>query len=125
MPKGLKVSNKTGRILYDATWLEGVDYQEEDYEINPEDDDHVSIETEYSTKTEEQDEQDDEIDEEASYRANPSTFEHIEEVENIEEEEEPIEEEETIEEAQDPSEEVEDPLTCFSTPELRERHSKK
>ena len=101
MPKGLKVSNKTGRILYDATWLEGVDYQEEDYEINPEEDDHISIETEYSTETEEQDEQDDEIDNEASHRANPSTFEPEEPVEIIEEEE-------PIQEAQEPIEEVEE-----------------
>ena len=32
MPKGLKITNHTGQLLYNSTWLAGVDYDEEQFE---------------------------------------------------------------------------------------------
>jgi hypothetical protein len=29
VPKGLKITNNTGQVLYDSTWIAGVDYDEE------------------------------------------------------------------------------------------------
>ncbi len=44
MPKGLKITNRTGEVLYDSTWIAGVDYDEDsdedsDYEEKPDDSD--------------------------------------------------------------------------------------
>jgi hypothetical protein len=43
MPKGLKITNHTGKVLYDSTWIAGVDYDEdefkdEDYDSNSDED---------------------------------------------------------------------------------------
>jgi hypothetical protein len=32
MPKGLKITNHTGQVLYDSTWIAGVDYDEDKFE---------------------------------------------------------------------------------------------
>jgi hypothetical protein len=32
MPKGLKITNCTGQVLYDSTWIAGVDYDEDEFE---------------------------------------------------------------------------------------------
>ena len=32
MPKGLKITNHTGQVLYDSTWIAGVDYDEDQFE---------------------------------------------------------------------------------------------
>ena len=32
MPKGLKITNRTGQVLYDITWIAGVDYDENEFE---------------------------------------------------------------------------------------------
>ncbi len=32
MPKGLKITNHTGKVLYDSTWIAGVDYDEDEFE---------------------------------------------------------------------------------------------
>jgi hypothetical protein len=44
MPQGLKITNHTGQVLYDSTWIAGVDYDEdqfndEDYDPASDDDD--------------------------------------------------------------------------------------
>jgi hypothetical protein len=44
MPQGLKITNRTGQVLYDSTWIAGVDYDEdqfddEDYDPASDDDD--------------------------------------------------------------------------------------
>ena len=38
MPKGLKISNRTGQVLYDSTWIAGVDYDEEEFEDEDDED---------------------------------------------------------------------------------------
>jgi hypothetical protein len=38
MPKGLKITNYTGDILYNSTWIAGVDYDEDKYEDEDSDD---------------------------------------------------------------------------------------
>jgi hypothetical protein len=43
MSKGLKITNHTGQVLYDKTWIAGVDYDEnefedEDYDPNSDED---------------------------------------------------------------------------------------
>ena len=40
MPKGLKVTNRTGHILYDSAWIAGVDYDEDEFEDEFNDDDY-------------------------------------------------------------------------------------
>jgi hypothetical protein len=32
MPKGLKITNCTRQVLYDSTWIAGVDYDEDEFE---------------------------------------------------------------------------------------------
>jgi hypothetical protein len=32
MPKGLKITNCTGQVLYDSTWIAGEDYDEDEFE---------------------------------------------------------------------------------------------
>jgi hypothetical protein len=32
MPKGLKITNHTGQVLYNSTWIAGVDYDEDEFE---------------------------------------------------------------------------------------------
>jgi hypothetical protein len=31
MPKGLKITNHTGQVLYNSTWIAGVDYDEDKF----------------------------------------------------------------------------------------------
>jgi hypothetical protein len=52
MPKGLKIQNKSGHVLFDSTWLAGVEYDEEEF-----DDDDYSEEHDAN-----QDTDDDELD---------------------------------------------------------------
>ena len=46
MPEGLKIANRTGQIFYDTAWIAGVDYDEEgfddEFEEEYEDDDEAS-----------------------------------------------------------------------------------
>jgi hypothetical protein len=32
MPKGLKITNHTGQVLYNSTWIASVDYYEDEFE---------------------------------------------------------------------------------------------
>jgi hypothetical protein len=32
MPKGLKITNHTRQVLYNSTWIAGVDYDEDEFE---------------------------------------------------------------------------------------------
>jgi hypothetical protein len=32
MPKGLKITNRTRQVLYNSTWIAGVDYDEDEFE---------------------------------------------------------------------------------------------
>jgi hypothetical protein len=54
MPKGLKITNRTGQILFDSAWLAGVDYDEEEFDNedfsedeNESDDDTTPSDNEY------------------------------------------------------------------------------
>ena len=38
MPDGLKIENRTGQLFYDAAWIAGVDYNEEDFDDQFEED---------------------------------------------------------------------------------------
>jgi hypothetical protein len=39
MPKGLKITNHTRQVLYDSTWIAGVDYDEDEFDIKDYSDD--------------------------------------------------------------------------------------
>ena len=58
MPKGLKVSNRYRVILYDSTWIPGVDFEDSNY--NSEDDDYTTDDN--STSSDETDSNDDDDD---------------------------------------------------------------
>jgi hypothetical protein len=54
MPQGLKIATKMGRLLYDSTWIAGVDYED-----NNDDDDNDENENEDENIDEDEDEQQD------------------------------------------------------------------
>ena len=54
MPEGLKIMNRYGEVLYDSTWIAGVDYDQETFEDN----DFIHEEVD---ETEEEDEMEDTI----------------------------------------------------------------
>jgi hypothetical protein len=54
MSKGLKITNHTGQVLYNSTWIAGVDYDED--ESNIKDYDHDSKEDEDSNDSDDDDE---------------------------------------------------------------------
>jgi len=104
MPKGLKIMNRTGHVLYDSAWIAGVDYDEDEFE----DEDY-----EPDDGNDDNDDDDDQYDEmdpdEIAALAEPA------EAELEEEDEDPMSEsEEEQEEEEDPGskseeEEEEDP----------------
>jgi hypothetical protein len=52
IPDGIKITSKTGVILYDSSHLVGVDYDQDDPEDNPEDDDYQDSEDSSETSEE-------------------------------------------------------------------------
>jgi len=46
MPNGLKIQNKTGNILFDSTWIAGVDFDEEEFDDESYDQDDASSDNE-------------------------------------------------------------------------------
>jgi hypothetical protein len=56
MPEGLKITNRTGQVLYDSTWIAGVDYDEDKFE--DEDYDPYSDEDEDSDDSDDDDHED-------------------------------------------------------------------
>jgi len=67
MPKGLKITNRTGHVLYDSAWIVGVDYDEDEFE----DEDPVSESEE--EQDEEADPESKEEEEEEEEDPNPTT----------------------------------------------------
>jgi hypothetical protein len=61
MPQGLKIATKTGRLLYDSTWIAGVDYEEENNE-NDDEEDEDENENENVEEDEEEQYDQDEVD---------------------------------------------------------------
>jgi hypothetical protein len=53
MPNGLKITTKTGHILYDSAWIAGVDYEHEDENNEDYDDDYTESEEESDEESEE------------------------------------------------------------------------
>jgi hypothetical protein len=98
MPKGLKITNRTRQVLYDSTWIAGVDYDEDEDSDNSDDDD---------------DDEDiyDEMDPDAIAALNdPTTLQDDEDSEDSDEEEQPqVEEPDEEEESEEESEEEQDP----------------
>jgi hypothetical protein len=98
MPKGLKITNRTGQVLYDSTWIAGVDYDEhKDSDDSDDDDDDEDM---Y-----------DEMDPDAIAALNdPTTLQDDEDSEDSDEEEQPqVEEPDEEEESEEESEEEQDP----------------
>jgi hypothetical protein len=78
MPKGLKITNCTGQVLYDSTWIAGVDYDEDEFEDDDSDDD------------DDDDDLYDEMDPDAIAALNdPTTLQDDEDSEDSDEEEQP------------------------------------
>jgi hypothetical protein len=98
MPKGLKVTKCTGQVLYDSTWIAGVDYDEDKDSHNSDDDD---------------DDEDmyDKMDPNAIATLNdPTTLQDDEDSEDSDEEEQPqVKEPDEEEESEEESEEEQDP----------------
>ncbi len=59
MSKGLKITNHTGQVLYNSTWIAGVDYDEEEFNI--EDYDPDSDEDEDSNDSNDDDDDDEDM----------------------------------------------------------------
>ena len=65
MPKGLKISNRYQVVLYDSTWIPGVDFEDSDYDSDYEEDsstDDSSRSSHSSTSTNDDDDDDDDDD---------------------------------------------------------------
>ena len=113
MPKGLKITNRTGQVLYDSTWIAGVDYDEDKFE--DEDYDPYSDEDEDSDDSDDDDDDDqdmyDEMDPDAIAALNdPTTLQDDEDSEDSDDEEQPqVEEPDDEEESEEESEEEQDP----------------
>jgi hypothetical protein len=112
MPKGLKITNHTGQVLYNSTWIAGVDYDEdefedEDYDPNSDEDDSDD------SNDEDDDDEDiyDEMDPDAMAALNdPTTLQDDEYSEDSEEEQQPqVKEPDEEEESEEESEEEQDP----------------
>jgi hypothetical protein len=113
MPKGLKITKRTGQVLYDSTWIAGVDYDEDEFE---DEDYHPS-----SDEDEDSDDRDDDDDDEDMYDEmdpdaiaalnDPTTLQDDEDSEDSDEEEQPQvkEEPDEEEESEEESEEEQDP----------------
>jgi hypothetical protein len=102
MPKGLKITNHTGQVLYDSTWIAGVDYDEDEFE---DEDYHPSSDKDEDSDDSDEDDDDedmyDEMDPDAIAALNdPTTLQDDEDSEEPDEEEES---EEESEEEQDPN----------------------
>jgi hypothetical protein len=113
MPKGLKITNRTGQVLYDSTWIAGVDYDEDKFEDK--DYDPYSDEDEDSDDSNDDDDDDqdmyDEMDPEAIAALNdPTTLQDDEDSEDSDDEEQPqVKEPDDEEESEEESEEEQDP----------------
>jgi hypothetical protein len=112
MPKGLKITNRTGQVLYDSTWIAGVDYDEDEFE---DEDYHPSSDEDEDSDDSDDDDDDedmyDEMDPEAIAALNdPTTLQDDEDSEDSDEEEQPqVEEPDEEEESEEESEEEQDP----------------
>jgi hypothetical protein len=105
MLKGLKITNHTRQVIYNSTWIAGVDYDEDEFE----DEDYDP----YSDKDEESDDSDDDDDDQDMYDKmdpdaiaalnGPTTLQDDEDIEDSDEEEQPQVEEPDKEEEQDPN----------------------
>jgi hypothetical protein len=113
MPKGLKITNRTGQVLYDSTWIVGVDYDEDKFE--DEDYDPYSDEDEDSDDSNDDDDDDqdmyDEMDPDAIAALNdPTTLQDDEDSKDSDDEEQlQVEEPDDEEESEEESEEEQDP----------------
>jgi hypothetical protein len=111
MPKSLKITNRTGQVLYDSTWIAGVgsdedEFEDENYDPN-------------SDKDEDSDDSDDDDDDEDMYDEmdpdaiaalnDPTTLQDDEDNEDSDEEEQPQVKEPDEEESEEESEEEQDP----------------
>jgi hypothetical protein len=107
MPKGLKISNRTGRIFYDTAWIAGVDYADDG---NKEDEDAEEDEEDELTSNEHDDDPDpdeftvsdkkpDEVDEESEIDQEVASDDD----EGNQEEVLPSDEDELLEEESNPS----------------------
>jgi hypothetical protein len=77
MPKGLKITNRTRQVLYDSTWIAGVDYDEDEFE-----------DEDYHPSSDEDEDSDDSDDEDSDEEEQPQVEEPDEEEESEEESEE-------------------------------------
>ena len=66
MPKGLKIQNKVGTMIYDSTWIAGVDYDPELDHEDMNDDDYIQNDDEEDDESEDEYIQDDDIDDQAT-----------------------------------------------------------
>jgi hypothetical protein len=109
MPKGLKITNHTGQVLYDSTWIAGVDYDEDEFE----DEDYHPSSDEDEDSDDDDDDEDmyDEMDPDAIAALNdPTTLHNDEDSEDSDEEEQPqVEEPDEEEESEEESKEEQDP----------------
>jgi hypothetical protein len=112
MPKGLKITNHTGQVLYDSTWIAGVDYDEDEFE---DEDYHPSSDEDEDSDDSDDDDDDedmyDEMDPDAIAALNdPTTLQDDEDSEDSDEEEQPqVKEPDEEEESEEESEEEQDP----------------
>jgi hypothetical protein len=109
-PEGLKITNKTGRLLYDQAWIAGVDYNEED-EFGDSDSDYQTDSGDSSGSDDDNNDHYDEMDpNEIAELAEPHEYEHQSENEEAnpsdvkteadEEDDEDVQSQESIEQAQ-------------------------
>jgi hypothetical protein len=112
MPKGLKITNHTRQVLYNSTWIAGVDYDEDEFEDK---DYHPSSDEDEDSDDSDDDDNDedmyDEMDPDAIAALNdPTTLQDDEDSEDSDEEEQPqVEEPDKEEEFEEESEEEQDP----------------
>jgi hypothetical protein len=91
MPKGLKITNCTRQVLYDSTWIAGVDYDEDEFEDENYDPDSEE-EKDSDNSDDDDDDQDmyDKMDPDAIAALNdPTTLQDNEDSEDSDEEEQP------------------------------------
>jgi hypothetical protein len=101
MPKGLKITNRTGQVLYDSTWIAGVDYDEDEFEDEDSD----------NSNDDDNEDMYDKMDPDAIAALNdPTTLQDDEDSEDSDEEEQPqVKEPDKEEESEEESEEEQDP----------------
>ena len=113
MPKGLKITNNTGQVLYDSTWIAGVDYEEEEFEdedFEPDSDEESDDSDDYKSDDSKQEDMYDEMDpDDIAALAEPITMQQDEDSEVSEEDQQPQEDPDEEEEPEEESEDEQDP----------------